>query len=138
MFKLGGLLGMFAVSLVWYFADWGFYMAVPMPKDTEAAFGAALHTMETMPNPVYFIFMELGGALVLALACLQIPLTIAQAAKNGAIAVFGMLLLVNVSWYMWFNVPWHVESILIEAIYRCVMGAIGGALIVTVANKFNK
>lgn len=138
MFKLGGLLGILAVSIVWYFADWGFYMAMPMPADTQAAFGSLMHTEATMPNPLIYLLMEIGGALVLAFACLQVPLSVAQAAKNGAIVMFGVLLVVNVGWYMSINVPWPMGMWVIEAIYRCVMGAIGGALIVTVANKFNK
>ncbi len=135
MFNKGGLVGMIAVAILWYFADWGFYMSMPMSEDVKAAFGTVMHTQETMPNPLIYFLMELGGALVLAYACLQVPLTNAQAAKNGGLVMLGVLTVVNVGWYMSINVPWPMSSFVIEGIYRVAMGAIGGVLMVWIARK---
>ncbi len=134
----GGLIGVIAVSVLMYLADWGFYMGLfPTPPELKAMLGTLMFTEANMPNPAWFFLMEVCVAGLLAFACLQTSLTASQAAQRGALVAAMVVGAIDISWGMTLNVPMPMNMVLIELVYKAVLGGIGAVVLIMVAKRFS-
>lgn len=134
----GGLIGVLAVAVVLYFADWGFYMILmPTPPDLRAAMGSLMYTEANMPIPAWYFVMEICAAGLLAFACLQTPLTTMQAAQRGALVFITISGLMGINWGMTLNVSYPMSMVFTELAYKAVIGGVSGVVMVMAAKRFS-
>ncbi len=132
----GGLIAIILVSVILYFADWGFYMGLMgEPTDMKAAFGDLMYSMDNMPNPLWFLVMEICFVSAIALAVFQRTMSGSSAALYGFLIAACIMGCIDIGWGMAINYPWPVGALIGELLYKSAMGAVAGWLLILIASK---
>lgn len=127
-----------AATILAYALDTVYYMTMVDMAKMNAQFGALAYTMETMPNPAWYLLYELARVIAIGLVILQRPMSGMGAAMWGGLLSFLMFFVSMFGWVMTF-VGVHVDgSIISEGVACTVIGALSAWVMAFVYNKLGK
>ena len=131
-----GIIATVIVAVVAWLVDGFVYSMVLLPSQEFLDFmEPVMHSEESRPGPIMWIFYELPRAGVLAFALLQRPLSMGQSSMYGAVVFFMLWTVANIPMMMWMNAPADMMMILGDAVVAAILGAICGALMTFLFNK---